>query len=335
MNPPEIPGVLSTSDIGRFCSLKGPKGSLKAALLSFTQLKHPIGVTPDNAYISGVRSVLKILVSVSTAAVLGLSAQAVAPDASIKQYQNISDRNVFGLRPPPVQPTATNATPALSKITLTGITTILGNKRALMKVAPKGMKPGDPKELSMILTEGQREGEIEVLQIDETRGSVKVNNSGTEILLTFEKDGSKLPASPGPQPVPPPMPTPLPAAAGVRNPYTPATRPALPGLPTRTARIPGAGGLTGAAAAPIGGAPTPTGATSTPAQSTLADQDLTAEEQAIIVELQRQANANNPSFPAPAPASGTQTGGQGAETATPGPAANPAVPARPPVLVPQ
>jgi hypothetical protein len=280
-----------------------------------------------------VRSVLKIMVSVSTAAVLGSSVQAVAPDASINQYQNISDRNVFGLRPPPAQLPATNPPAALPKITLTGITTILGNKRALMKVAPTGLKPGDPKELSMILTEGQREGDIEVLQIDENRGSVKVNNSGTEMLLTFEKDGAKLPASPGPQPAPPPLPGALPGAPGTRpNPYTPATRPALPGLPVRTARFPNTGGLTGAAATPSGGVPTPTGVTPTPAQSIVADEELSPEERAIVLELQRQANANNPSFPGPPASLTPATGGQGANTVAPG-ALNPAVP--PPVLVPQ
>jgi hypothetical protein len=84
-----------------------------------------------------------------------------------------------------------------------------------MKVVPNPSKPVDPaKELSLILTEGQREGEIEVLQIDETMGSVKVSNSGTVMMLTFENDGAKsLPARPTP-PGAPPLPNPLPAGAG-------------------------------------------------------------------------------------------------------------------------
>lgn len=84
-----------------------------------------------------------------------------------------------------------------------------------MKVVPNPSKPADPtKELSLILTEGQREGEIEVLQIDETVGSVKVSNSGTVMVLTFENDGAKsVPARPAP-PGAPPLPNLLPAGAG-------------------------------------------------------------------------------------------------------------------------
>ena len=42
------------------------------------------------------------------------------------------------------------------------------------------------------MSEGQRAGPIEVLQINEKAGSVKVNNSGTVMVLTFEKDGPVL-----------------------------------------------------------------------------------------------------------------------------------------------
>src|SRR5262249_37418731 len=117
------------------------------------------------------------------------AASAVTSAPSAGPYDGIVDRNVFGLKPPPPppDPEATKAPP--SKITLTGITTILGNKRALMKTPPPQGKPGEqPKgEQSYILTIGQREGDIEVLDIDEKAGSVKVNNAGTVLTLTFEK----------------------------------------------------------------------------------------------------------------------------------------------------
>src|SRR5580765_7113869 len=58
-------------------------------------------------------------------------------------YQGIVDRNVFGLRPPPPPPDPELNKPPPPKITLTGITTILGNARALMKTPPPAAKPGE------------------------------------------------------------------------------------------------------------------------------------------------------------------------------------------------
>lgn len=128
-------------------------------------------------------------------------------------YKAIIDRNVFGLKdpPPPPKPEDTSK-PQPSRITLTGITTILGKKQALMKTPAGPAKPGEPakSELSFILTIGQRESDIEVLEIDEIAGSVKVNNAGNVETLTFDKNGPKIPA------------TPPPVVAGV---------PGLPGIP--------------------------------------------------------------------------------------------------------
>ena len=97
---------------------------------------------------------------------------------------------------------------------LTGITTILGNKRALLKVQFPPKPPQPAKEQSYILTEGQRDGSIEVLEINEKTASVKVDNSGTVMEITFEKPSPTPPAStPRPQPYWPR----LPMQAGVRS----------------------------------------------------------------------------------------------------------------------
>src|SRR2546426_7293281 len=87
--------------------------------------------------------------------------QAITDD-SANPYQGIVERNVFGLKPPTPQATIDTKKPDLPPIILTGITTILGNKRVLMNV----QSPGKPVQ-SFILTEGQRDGDIEVLEIDE------------------------------------------------------------------------------------------------------------------------------------------------------------------------
>ena len=68
------------------------------------------------------------------------------------------------------------------------------------------------------MTEGQREGEVEVLEINETEGTVKVNEYGSVTVLNLEKP----PNSPAPGPVAaagaPPFPgfaPPAPAGAAI------------------------------------------------------------------------------------------------------------------------
>jgi len=240
-------------------------------------------------------------------ALLGLSlcqaARALVPEPD--HYRAIPDRNLFGLRPPQL---ATNEPPPpqLTKILLTGITTILGDKRALMKTLMPAGKPGEQaKEQSLILSEGQREGEIEVLAIDEHAGSVKVDNSGTIMTLTFDKDGAKLPSAP---PSPSglaglPAPTNGQPLRGMVQP-NPAWGPAhgnsrIRTFPTRNLRTSPPQEI-GPSPETAGQAPgSPTGAPSGQAPAQSLPQDLTPEEQAIIQEFQRQANEQNTFPPVP------------------------------------
>src|SRR6516162_8606332 len=95
-------------------------------------------------------------------------------------YQAIVDRNVFSLKPPPPPPVNNPDAnkPPPPPITLTGITTILGSKRAFMSVNMPAKPPEPAKVQSFMLSEGQRDGDIEVLEIDEKAGMVKVNEFG-------------------------------------------------------------------------------------------------------------------------------------------------------------
>ena len=301
-----------------------------------------VGVSSPDVYIDSiVRCTLKFVIGAGVILVAGPPLRAIVPDVSVSQYQGIPERNVFGLRPPPPQASPTNTPAALPKIILTGITTILDSKRALMKVAPANGKQVEPgKELSLILTEGQREGDIEVLQIDEKAGSVKVNNSGTVMVLTFEKDGAKLPATaPGPG-----MPgtNPLPSALPSMNPLSLPVRGNATNFPGRGRRfatppLPGMAGTAGAASVPVGGIPTATGAATVPGQTTspALPQDLTAEEQAIVMELQRQANPSSAALLPPTALTPAPGASQPTESINPGATANPFLPGRSPVLVPQ
>ena len=237
-------------------------------------------------------------------------------DAPDTPYQEIVNRNVFALKPPPPPPDPEANKPPPPKITLTGITTIIGKKALMEAPAPPG-KPGEPPKTKQCYTlaEGQREGDIEVLQIDEKTGSVKVKNGGQELTLTFDKDGSKLPATPPPSATPglpgalpgvPPPPT------GIMPPPMKTAEGSMPTFPTRNLRTPNAGlnqgaGITPAMAAPGGLAYQPAvafqpaggnqGTVALPSfagpqlggsQPALPQQQLSPEEQTILIEAARE-----------------------------------------------
>ena len=205
------------------------------------------GVCPARRYLRTVADSAKFLGCILSTFILCTAAEAVGADSG-NPYQGIVDRNVFGLKPPPPPGKPEEKKIDLPPITLTGITTILGNKRALMNLQP----PGKPVQ-SFILAEGQRDGELEVLEIDEKAGSVKVSQSGTIVPLTFEKNGAKLPVSVAPpvpfnavpgnaQPTSIPYVPPGPASAGLNK------------IPTRQLRLPTPGVPPAPGGSPPGGA---------------------------------------------------------------------------------
>jgi hypothetical protein len=96
-------------------------------------------------------------------------------------YRGIIERNVFDLKNKPPLEVRVEPKPLPPKVAVVGITTILTHKCAILKW-PAG--PGDPSRTrSFVMTEGQRVDEIEVLQIDEKSGSVKLNNHGVVQLV--------------------------------------------------------------------------------------------------------------------------------------------------------
>jgi hypothetical protein len=115
--------------------------------------------------------------------------QAGLQHSSTNRYQGIVERNVFHLVPEPPPPAPPR--PPLPELTLTGITSILDDKRALLKIRYPAGAGGPAKEEECILRPGQREGSIEVLEIDETKERVTVNNSGTIMTITFTPTGAE------------------------------------------------------------------------------------------------------------------------------------------------
>ena len=246
-----------------------------------------------------------MLVFLAGSFAVGVSALGVTTDAQNTPYQSIVDRNVFALKPPPPPPDPEATKPPPVKITLTGITTILGNKRALMKSpAPPG-KPGEPAkpEVSYILTVGQREGDVEVIDIDEVGGNVKLRNAGVEVTLNIDKDGPKLASTPAPIPGLPGAPMPggaIPPVPGAARGMTPPSATGNPGftMPTRSLRLPPAGGAGAAnantgAAMPAGFVPgvNPSYNPNVSAQQSKnwpPESNVSLEEQKILIEAQRQ-----------------------------------------------
>ncbi len=121
-----------------------------------------------------------------------------------KPYRIIVAANVFRLQPPPTRPLEQQPPPPpLPRIYLNGITTMLGAKRALLQVLPMTGRDQQSKGQSCILMEGQHSGDLQVLEINEKTGRVKLSYADTIVLLTLEKDA---PPARGAPPVPPPVP---------------------------------------------------------------------------------------------------------------------------------
>lgn len=178
---------------------------------------------------------------------LGWAAATAHADA-VGDYKVILDRNPFGLKPPPAAPAPpTNAPPETpTNYKLSGITALFNPPRAMFV----NQVPGKPAPEYLSLSEGQRQGSLEVLTdgINLKAGTVRVKISGEERTMSFEKDGLK--ATPGPPIMPPPG-TPMPF--GMPNPVQPTPlgtqAPAVP-VPGQNPGFRPAGVIPGAAPQP-------------------------------------------------------------------------------------
>jgi hypothetical protein len=282
---------------------------------------------------------VKMLAWLAGGSVFCVVAHAVTVDSSNNPYQSIVDRNVFALKPPPPPPDPEATKPPPVKITLTGIATLFGKRALLKSPAPPG-KPGEPAkpELSYILAPGQREGDIEVLDIDEVGGNVKLRNAGVEVTLNIDKDGPKLAPTAPPPGVPgiPGAVPPIPGARGIAPP-TPTGNPGFT-MPTRTLRLPpggAGGGANTGGTSPLGTGYVPgvTPGYTAPQNSSLAqpqknwppEANVSREEQAILIEAQRQQllqEGNRAAFLMPSTglgdaSAGSQQSGTGNQAVTP------------------
>jgi hypothetical protein len=177
---------------------------------------------------------------------VSLSVGAIAADRIPHQYDTIVERNLFGLKEHIVEPTP-QVMPDLPKVYLSGVAHF-GRKVAFLRIVPVGKSAASAAaEQSLILTEGEKQGVIKVLEIDEKAGRVRINNSGTVMDLTFEKDAPRAnpPANVAEQPGLTPNPpgwqphTPYPALTNTTQPLAaPASYP-NPGMSTGKRAFPG------------------------------------------------------------------------------------------------
>jgi hypothetical protein len=205
-------------------------------------------------------------------------------------YEPIVGRNVFALRPPtPLTNTTATAVVPPAGIELQGLTTILGHPQVLLKIKLPPKPPEPARDQSFVLDIGQREGEVEVLSIDMAAGTVQLRNQGKELALNM-KDAAKPAAGAAiPGAIPPPLrapgmipsPTPVSTTPGGGAPVT--TMGSLPPRPSRST-LPGATGVTGAGL-------------NRPGQNQPV-RELTAEEGAALLEIQR-ARPENKGLPFP------------------------------------
>ena len=236
-------------------------------------------------------------------------------DAPPNPYEHIIVRNTFALKPvPPPAPPAEAPKPPAPKVTLTGITTILGSKIVLLK-SQATAKPGEPaKDGSYMLAEGEGQDGIHVLEINTQDATAKVDCFGDVQTLTLSlkpPSGGGGPA-PGAPPAtagfaPPPVTHPNPSGGMPVTQGFPAAKPNLPTRPVRgNVGGPGAVGGQGAVGIP---APSPTygitplqGQTATTPQPSATQAPapgtpMSAEESIIMMEVERELHKNDPKYP--------------------------------------
>ncbi|MGO8696849.1 MAG: hypothetical protein ACLQVY_03920 [Limisphaerales bacterium] len=142
------------------------------------------------------------------------------PVDSTNPYAVISERNVFHLNPIPPPPPPEPSKADLPVIKLSGFFKVGKKTRALFSSAPAKK---DETWTYFNLAEGEKEGVLEVVRIDEADGKVDVLNTGTPATLTLKED--VIAASPG--------------APGKQGPVRYGLP--VPGMPRRSFPTPGAG----------------------------------------------------------------------------------------------
>jgi hypothetical protein len=180
-----------------------------------------------------VNANLKTAYVLGCAAVSGLMiASAVADTTSedANPYAVISDKNVFHLNPPPPPPsTETAKPPDLQKVMLSGFQKVGNRMKVYLAIPAK-----DPKDTAYLaLQAGEKERDVEIVNIRADKEEVDILNTGTPMTLTVKSNGFALTGGGGAKGGGPPAP----AGPGHRMPGMPP-----PNVPAAAVSSPPAGG---------------------------------------------------------------------------------------------
>ena len=236
--------------------------------------------------------------TIAAAAWLCTTAWAKAEDLALNDnpYTPIVTRNIFGLLPVPTNDPTANAAPVVPppKISLNGITTILGSKEALYKVATPA-KPGvAAADQSYMMGEGESQDDIQVVKIDTDADVVTFNNHGTiqQLPLTAAGNISSGPAGGGVS---------SPTGGGAPGLPLPGNRFRRPGGPGFGGRAP-AGGANPSSSPDTGAAPVAAGP-SNPQIYNPGASELSPEAEALLIENNynnAKGNGDKPGLASPA-----------------------------------
>lgn len=187
-------------------------------------------------------------------------------------YATIVERNAFALKPPTPPPVVTPPPTPASNVELRGITTLLGRPQVLLNFRVPGKPPELPKDRSLVMDVGQREGDVEVLEINPAAGTIRIRNQGNEVAMNLKDNASK------PQVVP-----------GLAAPAVPSPGIPSPGIPSPTAIPAPAAAASGVSTTTVGASAR---STTLPSRNLRATGDtpapVTAVEQAAIMEVERE-----------------------------------------------
>ena len=160
-----------------------------------------LNLPKDTVYLNRMKRLAKIVVCVASGLVLNAGARADDGVLPNNPYAPVVVRNMFGLNPLPTNDVNASQVDPPPKITPNGIMSIFGQLQVLYKVALPAKPPEQAaRDVPYILSEGQRQDDIEVVQIDEKNGLVTFNNHGTvqELPLVKASAPAGSPSTPGP-----------------------------------------------------------------------------------------------------------------------------------------
>jgi len=249
---------------------------------------------------SGAKSVAWVLSGILAVSVWEAHAVSTGDDGA---YRSITARNIFDLQDPP-KPTPPAPPPKqLPNVKLVGLITITGHPQAVIWSQEPGVPPKQP--VTTVLLAGQREGNIEVIEIDSSKKQARVQVDTDTLMLSLEDKpspsapGAAMPAGVPGQPPRPVLPgagypggaTPVPGAPNMirKQPVTGAYNPApsAPGMPSGYGGYNAASTMAATDPASTPGLPTRPVRTDDTTQSQ--QPQLTPEQQMILMEAQREA----------------------------------------------